>query len=183
MLITHKLSLDLIHPDIPERIHVKQGDALSRELELTLFCDREAWPVPAGVTCLVRWRATDPGTGESTTGIYDTLPGGGNAWTADQNRLNLILVPQMFARPGLVLADVALISGEAVLATFNFEFYVNQSPANGTEPQIQNYYKVASLEQINTAITALEEWQASTTEQLAHLEQEVFWLKDMINRM
>ena len=183
MLITNKLSLDLMEANTPERIQVKQGDTLSRCLEIQLFSGGEAWDIPAEVTPLVRWSACDPDTGETASGIYDTLPSGSVAWNYAENQLDLMLVPQMFALPGLVQADVAMVQGEKTLATFNFEFYVNHAPANGTEAQAQSWYKVASLEQINAAITALQEWQAVMDEQFANLEHEVFELKKIVYEM
>lgn len=183
MLITHKIALDMMRPETPPRIHVKQGDAMTRSLEVTLFCDGEPWLIPGNVTPLVRWRACEPGSGEAACGIFDTLPSGGPAWNYSQNQLDLVLVPQMFALPGLVQADVALVNGEKTLATFNFEFYVNQAPANGTEPQAMNYYKVVTLEQINQAIGALQEWQTGADRLLAHLEHEIFELRRQIEEL
>jgi len=152
MLITHKLSLDLMQQGMPQRIQVKQGDTLSRCLEITLFSGGEPWLIPGTVTPLVRWRVCELSTGKTASGIYDTLPDGGPAWNCAQNQLDLMLVPQMFTLPGVVRCDVLLIQGKKTLATFDFEFYVNRAPVNGTEPQIQDYYNVASLDQINTAI-------------------------------
>ena len=183
MLITHKLSLDLMEPNTPERIQVKQGDTLSRCLEIQLFSGGEAWLIPEDVTPLVRWSACDPDTGETAGGVYDTLPSGSAAWNYAENQLDLMLVPQMFALPGLVQADVAMVQGEKTLATFNFEFYVNRSPVNSTEAQAQSWYKLASLEQINAAIAALQEWQTSMDQLFANLEHEVFELKEIVNEM
>jgi hypothetical protein len=183
MQITHKIALDMMRPEIPPRIQVKQGDSMTRALEITLFCDGEPWIISGDVTPLVRWRACDPGTGETVCGIYDTLPNGIHAWNYTQNQLVLILAPQMFSLPGLVQADVVLVNGEKTLATFNFEFYVNQAPANGTEPQALNYYKVATLEQINQAIAALQEWQADADRLMAYLEHEIYELKRQVNEL
>ena len=62
MQITHKIALDMMRPEIPPRIQVKQGDSMTRALEITLFCDGEPWIISGDVTPLVRWRACDPGT-------------------------------------------------------------------------------------------------------------------------
>ena len=174
MLITHKFSLDLLVPQTPERIQVKQGDAFSHHLEIQLFSNGEAWPIPGEVIPVVRWCASDPGTGEAAGGIYDTLPNGQHAWNYAENQLDLILAPQMFALPGLVRADVALVQDHRVLGTANFEFYVNQAPATGTEPQAQDYYQVANLEQINAQFihlkTLIQELREDMEEALADLE-------------
>ena len=81
----------------------------------------------------------------------------------------MVLVPQMFALPGLVQADVVLIQEEKTLATFNFEFYVNQAPVDGTEPEAQSYYKVVTLEQINAAIANLEQQVDELTRMVSEL--------------
>lgn len=187
MLIIHKLSLDLINPGIPERIQVKQGDTLARTMEIQLFANGEAWLIPAGVTPLVRWAASDPDTGNSASGIFDTLPSGANAWNYAQNQLDLVLVPQMFALPGLVQADVAMVQGNKVLATFNFEFYVNRAPANGTEPKAQNYYKVATLDQLNAQLIHLEtlitELREDHESNIAQLEERMEGLEQIVRDM
>lgn len=181
MMIVHNLSLDMMRPSNPERIQVKQGDTMSRSLELQLFCDGEPWLIPGEATPLVRWRATDPDTGETAAGVYDTLPNGSHAWNAAQNQLDLVLTPQMFLRPGLVQADVVLVTPDRTLATFNFEFYVNRSPVEGTEPQAENFYKVFTLEQINKTITELEDWQVGIEEILMALNYEIQELRRSIS--
>lgn len=183
MHIVHKLSLDLLEKTAPARIQVKQGDTLSRSLEISLFSGGEAWLVPAGVTPRIRWSASNPDTGETAGGIYDTLPGGNPAWNYTENQLDLLPVPQMFALPGLVRCDVVLVQGEKTLATFDFEFYVNPAAQEGNTPEIQNWYRLASLEQINAAVEALQQWQAVMDEQFAHLEHEVFGLKRILEDM
>ena len=183
MHIAHKLSLDLTEKAAPARIQVKQGDTLSRSLEISLFAGGEPWPIPAGVVPLIRWAVSDPGTGQTASGIYDTLPSGGPAWNYAENQLDLIPVPQMFALPGLVRCDVMLTQGEKTLATFDFEIYVNRAAVDGSESQVQDWYKLSSLEQLNSAITALQEGQARMDEQFANLEHEVFGLKRILEEM
>ena len=51
---------------------------------------------------------------------------------------------------------------------------------NGTEPEAQSFYKVASLDQINGAISALEEWKAGADLLLAHLQDELSELKQIV---
>ena len=183
MHIAHKLSLDLMEKAAPARIQVKQGDTLSRSVEISLFSGGEPWLIPAGVVPLVRWAVSDPNTGETASGIYDTLPSGSPAWNYAHNQLDLLPVPQMFALPGLVRCDVLLVQEGKTLATFDFEIYVNRSPVNGSEPQLQDWYKLSSLEQINSAIASLQEWQAKMDEMFAHLEHEVFGLKRILEDM
>ena len=183
MHIAHKLSLDLTEKAAPARIQVKQGDTLSRSLEVSLFADGEAWPIPAGVVPQIRWAVSDPITGQTASGIYDTLPSGAPAWNYTENQLDLIPVPQMFVLPGLVRCDVVLTQGEKTLATFDFEIYVNRVPTDGSKNQVQDWYKLSSLEQLNSAIAALQEWQTTMDAQFANLEHEVFGLKWILEDM
>lgn len=183
MFTTHKISLDLLRPEMPERIHLKQGDILSRALEIQLFSGGEPFPLEETVSPALRWRASDPDTGESATGICDTLPGGNEMFQTDGNKMRMILPPQMLTLPGLVQADLVLIAPENTLATFNFEFYVNPAPADGTAPEAESFYKLSTLDQINSAITALQTWQEATDQLLAHLEHEIDGLKRAINEM
>ena len=183
MRIVHKFSMDLQEKKAPARIQVKQGDVLSRTLEITLFSGGEAWLVPAGVVPRIRWSATDPVTGKTAGGIYDTLPGGSPAWSCAQNQLDLIPVPQMFALPGLVRCDVLLVQGNKALATFDFEFYVNRSAQEGTEPEAQDWYCQGSQGSNDAAVEALQQWQADMDKRFAQLEHEVFGLKRILENM
>ncbi len=101
----------------------------------------------------------------------------------DENHLRIILPPQMMAMPGLVLADLVLVTPAKTLATFNFEFYVNPAVVTGSSPEAGSFYKLSSLDQINAAIAALQAWQADTDRLIAHIEQEVFELKRIVNEM
>ncbi len=180
MLINHTITLDLMRPGTPPRIQVKQGDTLTHSLKILLLCDGEPWLAPDDAAPVLRWASNDPGSCQGAHGIYDTLPNGVHAWILTQNQLDFITVPQMFALPGIVQADIVFVQDDKTLATFNFEFYVNPAPADGTEPEAQSYYKVATLDQINSAITALEEWKAHMDQALDYLEREVYHIKDIV---
>ena len=183
MIITHTLSLDMMQPQIPERIHVKQGDIYSRALEILLFCGGEPFPLDEDVNPILRWFACNPDTGESADGICDTLPDGNHVFQVYENQLIAVLPPQMLALPGPVQADLLLVSPEKTLATFNFEFYVNPAPVDGSTPEAGSFYKVATLEQINAAITNLQTRQASLDRIILNLEQEISDLKQEISEM
>ena len=183
MLINHTFTLDLLQPGTPPRIHVKQGDTLTHGLTILLTQGAEPWVAPAGVNPVLRWAAHDPDSGQSAQGIYDTLPSGVHAWTMAGNQLDFMTVPQMFALPGIVQADILFVLGQKTLATFNFEFYVNPAPADGKEPEVQKFYKVATLGQINSAIDALDNWKIQTNDVLAKLEKDITLLKKAVHMM
>lgn len=180
MMMTHSFSLDLMTPGAPTRIQVKQGDTMTHSLEISLFAQGEPWPIPGEATPLVRWFALDPESGKSARGIFDTLPNGSNAWNCAENQLDLVLVPQMFALPGIVQADVLFVAGEKTLATANFEFYVNPVPTEGSEPESQSYYKVATLEQINGVIGDFQTRLDAMEQLLANLGHTVLELERIV---
>ena len=156
MILDHTISLDMLIPGIPPRIQVKQGDTTTHGLTILLHANGEPWLIPDNAVPVIRWFAFDPESGESARGIYDALPDGIHAWQYVQNELKLVMIPQMFALPGLVQADVAFTDGADVLATFNFEFYVNRAPATGTAPEIRDTYKVSTLDQLNQTLESLQ---------------------------
>lgn len=164
MLLNHDINIDLVKPGETPRIHVKQGDTLSRNIRVFLFADGEAWPIPDGATAVIRYHAHDPETLTDSCGIFDTLEDGGIAYIYAENIFEVMPTAAMMAMPGLITLDVLLQYEDQKLGTFNFEIYVNRAPATGNEVTAQpgNYYRVATLDVINqefdklrAAITAL----------------------------
>lgn len=180
MQMTHVIPIDMRNPGTPTRISVKQGDAMTHIVVLRLLDNDDPWQVPTHASPVIRWFACDPSSGETARGLYDTLPDGTSAWGAEANQLTVRTVPQMFAMPGIVQADVAFVYGENVRTTFNFEFYVHPAPVNGTEPEVQDYYKVATLDQINAFVTDTTLWRGETDQHITHILQEVKNLKEKL---
>ena len=71
------------------------------------------------------------------------------------NVLSVTPLAEMTANPGLVQVDVLLVDGAKMLATFNFEIYVHRAPNTGAQAQAGNYYRVASLDAINSELDKL----------------------------
>lgn len=157
MQLTHTIDIDLMNPGAPERIQAKQGESLSRRILLRLFADGASWAVPAGASPVIRYHIHDLEGGEDTNGIYDQFSDGSSACLVSENTILLIPLPQMFQKHCIVFLDVALCMDGITLATCNFEFYVNPAPADGTESAVQSYYRVTTLEQINTSLDAMQE--------------------------
>lgn len=155
MLVKHVVQIDMLCPGEPPRIHAKQGESLTRTVEVQLFADGEAWEIPRDAKPVIRYFAHSLEGGEDTKGIYDTLPNGAVAYQMDVNRIQFTTVPQMMAQHAVVMTDIAFILEEQIIATFNLEFYVNKAPTIGTEPEVQDYYRVATLDQINSALDEL----------------------------
>ena len=157
MKIVHEISLDLVDQAEVPRIRVKQGDTYTRQVALCLTADGEPWTIPDDASAVIRYRFCGTGPADTAQGIYDTLPDGTLAWEAADNTVTVTLVPQITAQYGTVQADVAFIQGDGILATCNFEIYVNQSPATGAETEAQSYYNVITLDQINAQFQVLTE--------------------------
>lgn len=124
MIITHKLEMDMVSRSVMPRIDVVQGDSNTRRLELTLLSDGDAWPVPEDAVVWMRYCKSD-----GTKGIYDTLPDGTAAWSAEENVLTIVLAPQMLTAAGTVLAQAELVQGAYTLATFSMQIAVERNPA------------------------------------------------------
>lgn len=150
--IKNKITLDLQNIDATPVVFAKQGDTGSRIVEITLTDNRMLWAIPAGVTILIRYRKAN-----GAAGMYDTLPDGKSAYTVDATHgcITITLAPQILAEPGSVRADITIISGAQVLATFDFCVQVERSPVDNATLESQDYYKIASLAQINGAIDNL----------------------------
>lgn len=155
MLITHEIDIDLAVPHSTPRIYVKQGDVLSRNVLIHLYVNGTAWNLSANTSVVIRYCAHDAEGQTLSQGIYDTLEDGSPASIFTDNMLEIMPVGAMMARPGLVTVDVLMAEGEKLLATFNFEIYVNRAPVEGTEAEAAGYYRVASLEAINAELDAL----------------------------
>ena len=162
MVVNYDIDMDLANPGETCRIHMKQGDVMSRCIYINLLENGDAWRVSAGTAAVIRYCAQDPDGLVTSHGLYDTLEDGSAAYMLVGNVLSVTPLAEMTAKPGLVQVDVLLVDGAKMLATFNFEIYVHRSPNTGTQAQAGNYYRVASLDAINseldklrTAVTAL----------------------------
>lgn len=139
MKITQKVNLDLAQPSICPIIAAKQWDT-GRSVEAALYLNGVAWEIPSGATAVIRYAKPD-----KTSGIYDKLPSGATAYTFLRNICSIMLAPAMLTCAGTVRADIAILSGSDVVATFDFILQVAPAPATGTEASTDYYnYHVKS---------------------------------------
>lgn len=124
MIVTHHLKIDWARPEPGQQIPVVQGDYLSRRLSCTLYENGKRWFVPADVIPALRYGKPD-GTG----GIYNTLPNGEAAWSIRENRVELVLAPQMISVPGPVRCQLVLMQEQRELASFAFGLLVQRDPS------------------------------------------------------
>ena len=156
MTVTSNITLDLRRPDSTRScVYAKTGD--SRSVEAALYDGGEPWAAPSGATVVIRFRKPD-----KTGGIYDRLPSGATAYTivTDPDTggtvVTATLAPQMLTCPGLVVADMVIISGSDTVATFSWRVDVQWSPMDGVDTTSQDYYNYQTLAQINRGIAAAQ---------------------------
>ena len=130
-MLTSKIRMDLLTaPKELPVIHAVQGESNARAVQLSLFCSDSPWKIPEGTLLSVRYSRTGQGGGH-----YDTLPDGSCAYSYEENRVTIILAPQMMSAAGAVTAQVELIHGDQVLITFSFKLMVAVNPAVGIVEQ------------------------------------------------
>lgn len=169
MNMIHKIALELMQQQEMPRIHVRQGDAYSRTVEITLTAEGKPWNVPGDAGILIRFRALDTVTGECADGIYDMLEDT-KAWSVAKNVVTIRLAPQMLAEQGLVQVDLVFRQGDTLLATGMFEIYVNQVAVNDMIPRLADYENVQSLRDAGHVDVLLD---TTTTEMLTYVSTRV----------
>ena len=60
MVVNYDIDIDLVNPGAPHRIHVKQGDVMSRCIYINLLENGEAWKVNRTVKAVIRYCAQSP---------------------------------------------------------------------------------------------------------------------------
>lgn len=134
MIITKTINADLWIRERPQQIHAVQGDTATRKVTVKLFANREPWIPDAGALIALRYRKPD-GTG----GTYDTMPGGEKAWEQTGNTVSFLLAPQMLTVPGRVEAQLEILSGNSVIASFGFCVLVEENVAENAT-RSHNYF-------------------------------------------
>ena len=150
MKITQKISLDLSTRGSRQVIPVKQDDSMTRELEISLLKDGEAWTVPTDVSILRICYAKPDRTG----GCYDSLPDQTVACTKSGSTVLARLHPQMFTCPGTVACELQLLTArQDKISTFTWLLQVEESPLHDIVSE--DYYNLTPMTQIGD-LTELE---------------------------
>ena len=122
MIITHKLSLDLVKGGTVPKINAVQYDKYGRHIELSLFADGVSWTIPSGVSVVIHYVGAD-----GICGSYDTLADGTAAYTITKNRVTIALAPQVCAVGGITRLSVCLMKGSTELNTVSILVHVQGS--------------------------------------------------------
>jgi hypothetical protein len=93
---------------------------------------------------------------DGTSGLYDQLPGGGNATDIGDSTIKFILAPQMLTVPGLVRAALVLVKDTEQISTFPMDIHVTAQPGAGAVKS-ENYYHYTTFADLNNAIGNLDE--------------------------
>lgn len=138
-MIINKLKLNLKRCGITPTMDAAQGDVLSRGLELSLFDGAKPYLLPENLAVLIRYKKADGKGGE-----YDTMPDGSPAWSAEGNRLTILLTRQMFTFPGSVSMTIALVSGGTQISTFPVQ--INVLPeAKALSADSEDYFNITGF--------------------------------------
>ncbi|HIT33630.1 MAG TPA: hypothetical protein IAC31_03260 [Candidatus Faecousia intestinigallinarum] len=133
MFVTHQATLDLLQSSMPPPVNAVQGDSGTRILELSLLSGGIPWEIPENTSVLIRYAAP---SGEE--GVYDTLPDGRRAWSAQENRLTMELAPQLCAAPGSIFLAVTLMQDQRQLTTFRLVLQVEPLSGEGNPGDYTN---------------------------------------------
>lgn len=168
MNISHTIMLDMQQIGTPPTIYAKQLDSLSRAVTVSLYNNGTAWSIPSDATILaVGYRKPD-----GTRGLYDTMPGGGAAVSANGNTAVVQLAPQMFTAAGTVLCELRLAnSAGAQLSSFSWRIRVEESAADGSAAE--DYYNLKTLNSLQEQIGNLENLQTKKKTSLVAAINEV----------
>ena len=131
MFVTKRITMDLARSAPVPCIPAVQGDAYTRKLEVALRQNGTDWAIPDGTSVVVRYQKPD-----GTSGAYDTLPDGEQAWSVSENVVTVALAPQMLTAAGMVSATVSMVLGEQLLSTFPIRVEVGPQIGGegGSEP-------------------------------------------------
>lgn len=118
MRVIHPLKMDLVGPWGGDLLHMVQGDSNTRIVELHLFSNGIPWEPLKVSSVVVAFKKPD-----QTKGFYKA------SYTLEQNKVQVVLAPQVLTAPGKVTVAVVLLDGEEdSLASFPFGIMVAQNP-------------------------------------------------------
>ena len=168
MIVTNKITMDLIARGNTPRIDAVQFDENSRAIEISANLGGVAWVPPEGIEIAVSYQKSD-----GTTGLYDKLPNGNAAYTIENNSITAIMAPQMLTVPGLVKVVVIMYEEGSQLATF--PFYLNVEPNPSASGGVSNdYYNYQTIGELNSAIGDLSKLPTSDKSSLVSAIVEIF---------
>ena len=127
------------------------GDHGSRYLVFSLTQEGVPWTVPEDAKAALAFRTEGGCSGE-----YDTLPDGTEAFRVEENRVTVMLVDQILAKPGWVRLMLVLRRDlTEQLSAFPVQMTVTE-PIGGGEALPGKYYRISDLEQLNEELVRID---------------------------
>lgn len=144
MIVTSKITMDLANCCEIPTVSAMRDDCYSRNVELTLLQNGQAWQIPEQAQAIVSYSKAD-----GTVGQYDSLPDQSDAWTVSGNLLTVALAPQVLTVTGLVMVTVQLIADKQLLSIFEFRINVRKNLAS----EITQSEEFASEDYLNVRLS------------------------------
>ena len=164
MKLAKTIPLDLSTRDgaVPLGEAAVAGDSGSRMLIFELLEEGAPWAPPEGVRAALAFRSEHGFEGE-----YDTLEDGSDAFSISGNRVTVLLVDQIMAKPGTVWLSLILRGNRMEqLSAFPLMMMVSRGLA-GAEELPKRVYRVRNLSEINSALDTLHQSVERTEQDLA----------------
>lgn len=133
MKTTQSIAFDFAVHGITPRIVGKQGDTGSRYVQISLYDQGAAWPVPEGALLALRYK-----TPYGASGLYDTIDDT-PAITYTGNTVTALLAPPIFAAPGAATCELVITDKDGGISTWSFFAEIEAASDGGTEVP-EDYY-------------------------------------------
>ena len=153
MEIKKTVSVDIEQKGAPFVLDAVQGEENTRVAELLLHLSGKKLDIDeSDYVASIAYKKPD-----GTSGWYDTLSTGGDAYYWGESSITIKIDSQMLTVPGDVIASVRIESrsGGSISKTFPFIVNVSPDPANDAEKS-ENYYRVRNWDEVNAKIAELE---------------------------
>lgn len=139
MIIKHEITMDLVCRGCDPILHLSQGDTGTHQILCSVTQNRQPWIPPEGLSVLVHY-SNSFGSG----GTYDTLPDSAPAWSLENNRICVTLVPEIAALPGFVRLVITFLHGGQSLSAFHIRVTVDPMAASNA-PVLANYSSITGF--------------------------------------
>lgn len=133
MKTTQSIAFDFAVHGITPRIYGKQGDAKSRYVNISLFDQGAAWPIPNGAHLALRYRLRN-----GSSGLYDTIDDS-PAITSSGNVVTALLANPIFALDGLATCELIITDPSGGISTWSFMAEIEASSTGSSEIP-EDYY-------------------------------------------
>lgn len=153
MEVKKTVSVDIEQKGAPFVLDAVQGEENTRVAELLLHLSGKKLDIDeSDYVASIAYKKPD-----GTSGWYDTLSTGGDAYYWGESSITIKIDSQMLTVPGDVIASVRMESksGSSISKTFPFIVNVSPDPANDAEKS-ENYYRVRNWDEVNAKIAELE---------------------------